>query len=129
MKDLTKERISEIVGSSKDAYECLLNLYKEAIYPVEWDNIETIKPWEIHLNKKTAEFILQEMHSEFTGHDGDPWIVNSLILNKGFSAAHEEVPDWKVEVTDDCFTVKVFDRVSADDLEEFLNSHETEKSI
>lgn len=106
MKDLTKERITEIVENSSDMYEALLNLYKEAISPVSWDDIVTINPWGIHTNQKTGEFILEEMHRKFTGSTGDPWPVNALILNKGFSASHDEVPDWRIEIADDCFTVK-----------------------
>ena len=104
-KELSKERISEIVGASKDPFECLLNLYQEVL-PVPWDDCEAIRPWEIHMNAKTAEFILEAMHADFTGHDGNPWIVNGLMLNKGFSAAHEEVGDWKVRVTDNAYTLK-----------------------
>lgn len=101
-KELSKERITEIVSSSSDAYECLLNLYNEVL-PVSWKDVKSIFPWKIQTNRKTAEFILEAMHSDFTGHDGDPWIVNSLILNKGFSASHEEVDDWKVRVEDDAY--------------------------
>ena len=106
MKDLTKERIKEIVESSDDMFMALLNLYKEAIAPVEWEDVETITPWGIHTNRVTSECILEEMHKKFTGPTGDSWPVNALILNKGFSAAHDEVPDWKIEIAEDCFTVK-----------------------
>jgi hypothetical protein len=106
MKDLTKERIKEIVESSDDMFMALLNLYKEAIAPVEWEDVETITPWGIHTNRVTSESILEEMHKKFTGPTGDSWPVNALILNKGFSAAHDEVPDWKIEIAEDCFTVK-----------------------
>jgi len=106
MKDLTKERIEEIVEKSDDMFMALLNLYKTVIDPINWDDVLTITPWGIHTNRKTSEYILEKMHEKFTGPTGDPWPVNSLILNKGFSAAHDEVPDWKVEIADDCFTVK-----------------------
>jgi|BioPla2DNA2_1021312.scaffolds.fasta_scaffold41612_4 hypothetical protein len=105
-KNLSEERILEIVGSSKDVYECLLNLYKEVLFPIQWEEIETMKPWGVQINRKTSEFILQEMHNEFTGHDGDPWIVNSLILNKGFSSQYDDLKDWEVRITDDCYTLK-----------------------
>lgn len=105
MKILSEKRILEIVGNSKDVYVCLLNLYKEVL-PFDWEDIENLKPWGVQINEKTAQFILQEMHNEYTGHDGDPWIVNSLFLNKGFSCQHNDLKDWEVRITDDCFTLK-----------------------
>jgi hypothetical protein len=85
MKELTRETINNIVENADTMFDALLNLYKEAIAPIEWDDIETLNPAGVQTNRFTSEFILEEMHKKFTGEEGDPWPVNSLILNKGFS--------------------------------------------
>jgi hypothetical protein len=101
--DLTKERIVKIANDSSDIYECLLNLYKEVL-PVEWDKIDSLKPWGVQVNQSTSMFILAQMHRRFTTEDA--WPVNSLILNKGFSSQHEDLKDWEVRITEDAFTLK-----------------------
>lgn len=105
MKKLTKERITEIVDNSEDIFKALLGLYEDVISPVKWYDLENIKPTEVHINRVTSEFIVEEMHRKFS-KEGDYWPVNGLILNKGFSCNHEEVPEWKVRITKDCYTVK-----------------------
>lgn len=106
MKTLSKERIAEIVDRSDNVHECLLKLFKEVLLPISWDDIENIRPWGIHINRTTSEFILQAMHEKFTGKDGDPWTVNGLILNKGFSGQHDDLNDWEVRIADYCYTLK-----------------------
>lgn len=102
---LSKEKITEIIESTDDMSEALLKLYQEAIQ-VEWEKIESIKPWGVQVNQTTGEFILSEMHRKFTGKYGDPWPVNGMMLNKGFSSGHPELEDWQVNLTNDCFTLK-----------------------
>jgi len=104
MKKLSKEKITEIIDNSDDCYIAMLNLYKEVISPVRWDNIKSLSPWEVHVNRNTGQFILDKMHEKFTEGD-NAWIVNSLVLNKGFSSNHDEIPDWKVKLTNNCYTL------------------------
>jgi len=101
MKKMTKERIVEIINDSKDIYEALVALYEEAMYPVKWNDVSNVKPWGVQINKVTGMFILEEMHKKFTKDDS--WPVNALMLNKGFSTDHPEIPDWKVKITKDCY--------------------------
>jgi hypothetical protein len=101
---LSKEKITEIVDASDDMFEALVKLYQEAVQ-VEWEKIESLKPWGVQVGRTTGEFILSEFHRKFT-KDGDGWPVNGLILNKGFSSDHPELKDWEVFLTNDCFTLK-----------------------
>jgi hypothetical protein len=101
---LSKEKITEIVDASEDMYEALVRLYQEAIQ-VEWEKIESIKPWGVQVNRTTGKFIISEFHRKFT-KDNDEWPVNGLLLNKGLSFDHPELKDWEVNLTNDCFTLK-----------------------
>lgn len=103
-KTLKKEKIDNIIDDSEDVYMALLDLYKEVLAPIQWDDIENLKPWEVQINRTTGEYILEKMHAKFTKDDA--WTVNSLILNKGFSCNHEEVKDWRVKITKECYTLK-----------------------
>ena len=104
MKKLSRERITDIIDNSEDCYMALLNLYKEVISPIKWDDISSLSPWEVYINRTTGQFILEKMHEKFTEGD-NAWTVNSLILNKGFSSNHDEVPDWKVKISKNCYTL------------------------
>jgi len=104
MKKLPKDKISNIIDNSEDCYMALLNLYKLVIDPIKWEEIESLKPWEVYINRTTGQFILDKMHEKFTKED-NAWTVNSLILNKGFSSNHNEVPDWKVKISKNCYTL------------------------
>jgi len=107
VKPLSQETIKSIVTNAEAAPIALLNLFKEVLKPIDWDTIERIQPWKIQINEKTGLCILHEMHRKFSTEIGrDPWEVNSLILNKGFSSHHSDVADWEVRIMDDCITLK-----------------------
>ena len=105
-KPLSQETIKSIINNAESSPEALLNLYKEVLKPIDWDTIETVQPWGIHINENTSRFILQEMHRKFSEPNKDRWYVNSLILNKGFSSQYHDLKDWEVRIAKDCVTFK-----------------------
>ena len=90
MLPFTPVLIDKICAETPDVFQAFLNLYKYAV--PAFDQVKQIKGFPL-ISEKTAEYCLNKLHEKTT----DPWEVNSLWLNKGFSSDHE-MPDWKISI-------------------------------
>jgi len=84
----SKTIINNICDKSPDVVTAFLNLYKFAI--PAFDQVKQIKGFPL-ISEKTAEYCLDKLHEK----TNDPWEVNSLWLNKGFSSEHG-ISDWEI---------------------------------
>jgi hypothetical protein len=104
MKKLSKERITEIVNNSENAMYALIDLYKEVMAPVKWEEVISIEPSKFHTNRTTSAWIIEELQRKTPENKEG---IALLILNKGFSGGHDELKDWEVEVEKDAFEFTV----------------------